>query len=461
MEMDLDDQFVELNNAFTSWLTGPTGNVTLNPKIGLTDLRTSSAGRGVVATAPLDEDETVFSVPRFSVLSVESSELHGKLGEELTSLGPWLALILVLIYETRLSSPWRPYIDVLPVSFNTLMYWANDELAELQASAVVAKIGKQDADELFRDKLWPIVKKHAGMFSDTIIAPGLAIDAIDSLLDAAHRMGSIIMSYSFDLEVVGERGGSDEDSDSDDDEDEGKFYKGMIPMADMLNADADRNNCRLFQTPTVLEMRTTRAVAAGDELFNDYGPLPRSDLLRRYGYITPNYAQYDVVEISSELIVGIAGKALDGSDKTERIDYLLDEDVLDDAFDIGTDLEISEEVLAVISNFLLTKGEFSVLKGKGKVAKPKKTPEVAKVLEEILEKRLGEYGTTVEDDENLLCEEGAQGRKKIAIEVRLGEKKILKGALEKVRGWALVESAKRAHSSQVGDERGEKRVKAR
>jgi hypothetical protein len=38
------------------------------------------------------------------------------------------------------------------------MYWTNDELAELQASAVVAKIGKQDADELFRDKLWPIVK---------------------------------------------------------------------------------------------------------------------------------------------------------------------------------------------------------------------------------------------------------------------------------------------------------------
>lgn len=46
MEMDLDDQF---NNAFTSWLTGPAINVTLNPKIGLTDLRASSAGRGVGA----------------------------------------------------------------------------------------------------------------------------------------------------------------------------------------------------------------------------------------------------------------------------------------------------------------------------------------------------------------------------------------------------------------------------
>lgn len=49
MKMDLDDQFVELNNAFTSWLTGSPSNVILNLKIGLTDLRASSAGRGVGA----------------------------------------------------------------------------------------------------------------------------------------------------------------------------------------------------------------------------------------------------------------------------------------------------------------------------------------------------------------------------------------------------------------------------
>ena len=28
--------------------------------------------------------------------------------------------------------------------------------------------------------------------------------------------------------------------------------------------------------------------------------LPRSDLLRRYGYITENYAQYDVAEITTQ-----------------------------------------------------------------------------------------------------------------------------------------------------------------
>lgn len=68
------------------------------------------------------------------------------------------ALILVLVYETRPSSPWKSYIDLLPRSFDTLMYWTADELAQLQGSAVVAKIGKEEADEVFRRELWPIVQ---------------------------------------------------------------------------------------------------------------------------------------------------------------------------------------------------------------------------------------------------------------------------------------------------------------
>ena len=49
-------------------------------------------------------------------------------------------------------------------------------------------------------------------------------------------------------------------------------------------------------------MKALTPIAAGQEIFNDYGSLPRSDLLRRYGYITRNYAKYDVVEISLDLI---------------------------------------------------------------------------------------------------------------------------------------------------------------
>lgn len=54
-------------------------------------------------------------------------------------------------------------------------------------------------------------------------------------------------------------------------------------------------------------MRAIKPIKAGDELFNDYGEIPRADLLRRYGYVTDNYAQYDVVELPLALICQAAG----------------------------------------------------------------------------------------------------------------------------------------------------------
>jgi SET domain-containing protein 6 len=53
----------------------------------------------------------------------------------------------------------------------------------------------------------------------------------------------------------------------------------------------------LFQEEEALVMRAIKPIKAGEEIFNDYGELPSSDLLRRYGYVTDNYAKYDVAEL--------------------------------------------------------------------------------------------------------------------------------------------------------------------
>lgn len=54
-------------------------------------------------------------------------------------------------------------------------------------------------------------------------------------------------------------------------------------------------------------MRSINDIKAGEELLNDYGQIPRADLLRRYGYITANYAKYDVVELPLGIICEAAG----------------------------------------------------------------------------------------------------------------------------------------------------------
>lgn len=51
-----------------------------------------------------------------------------------------------------------------------------------------------------------------------------------------------------------------------------------------------------------LTVATLRPIKAGEEILNYYGPHPNSELLRRYGYVTPKHSRYDVVELPWEMI---------------------------------------------------------------------------------------------------------------------------------------------------------------
>ena len=255
-----------------------------------------------------------------------------------------MALVLVLIYETRPQSEWRPYIDILPREFDTLMFWSPEELAVLEGSAVLGKIGRGEAEEEFRSILIPLLNTHRKHFQDTEISfdetSGEVIES--TLLSCAHRMASCIMSYSFDIRIFPQNycpsNNGDSNSESDADDEEIEHYKAMVPLADLLNADSDKSNARLFQCPTYLSMSSLCHIPTQAQLYNDYGPLPRSDLLRRYGYLTPGYAQYDVVELKGDLITEVVLKmhnpTLDYTEKLTRLELLIDEEMLEDTFDL-------------------------------------------------------------------------------------------------------------------------------
>jgi SET domain-containing protein 6 len=60
--------------------------------------------------------------------------------------------------------------------------------------------------------------------------------------------GSLIMAYAFDIDRDDAMDGSDNGTSEDDEfeeDDEDEPLKGMVPFADMLNADAVRNNVRV------------------------------------------------------------------------------------------------------------------------------------------------------------------------------------------------------------------------
>lgn len=155
--------------------------------------------------------------------------------DEQQALDSWSALILIMMYEFFLGpqSKWKPYIDVLPLTFDTPMFWSEEELSHLQASATVNKIGKADAEEMFRTRLIPAIRGNPSVFASS----GDCSD--EDLIGLAHRMGSTIMAYAFDLE--NEEAENDDESDGWVEDREGKSMMGMVAMADILNADAEFN----------------------------------------------------------------------------------------------------------------------------------------------------------------------------------------------------------------------------
>ncbi|GMG55698.1 unnamed protein product [Ambrosiozyma monospora] len=332
--------FTENTNKFHTWLSENFEK--LSPKIEIADLRDTNQGRGLIAKQDIEEDEVLFEMSRDAILNIETSQLskiNPENAEKLNNLTQWESLILVLAYEMMLGSEskWSPYFDVLPSGgFNSLMFWNDEELEHLKPSRVLSRIGKKEAEEMYH-KLVPGQCEELGV-------PELAKFLT---LEKFHVVASIIMSYSFDVDRpeevdLVENGeleketdeleeapeveptedddkednsssnieDEDEEEEDDDDEDEEQsniikndtFLKSMVPLADTLNANTTLFNATLKYTNHKLSMTATKPIPAGSQIYNIYGDLPNSEILRKYGYIELPNSQHEFAEIPIELV---------------------------------------------------------------------------------------------------------------------------------------------------------------
>ncbi|CDO69162.1 hypothetical protein BN946_scf185042.g64 [Trametes cinnabarina] len=396
----------------------------------------------------------------------------------------WAGLILCMMWEESrgTESKWSGYLAALPSKFDTPMFWGEEDLQELQGTAVVGKIGRDEAERNYHEKVAPAIKSRPDLFPEDNLSKFFS-------LERYHIMGSRILSRSFHVEqwkgehsedqekdddsgagnssamdidpadgagpagdvpaVENEEADAEElhleaDEDDEDDEDhEDPADVAMVPMADMLNARFESENAKLFYEERELRMVSTKPIKAGEEIWNTYGDPPNSDLLRRYGHVDvvplrPPLSGLgnpgDVVEVPADLVVSAVSEKVK-YDLQDRVDWWLEE-ADDDVFVFHTDCELPEEFISFTRLLLLPKDEWEKTAKKSKLPKPKVDRDVLDVASQVLEKRLTDYPTTVEEDEHLFASD-AFGRlslnKKHAVIVRLGEKRILQGALKDVR----------------------------
>lgn len=199
-----------------------------------------------MASQNIEEDEELFAIPRSLVLTTTTSDIPPAVLEPLNETGSWPPLIVTILYEYLREdrSPWRPYVQVLPTTFDSLMYWQHAELETLQTSAVVGKIGREQAEESWKETIIPVMLSHPKLFP---VGGQNDLEKTAELTKLAHMAGSLIMAYAFDIDRDQEMNGNKKDSEDEfEEDDEDEPLKGMVPFADMLNADAERNNVRFL-----------------------------------------------------------------------------------------------------------------------------------------------------------------------------------------------------------------------
>ncbi|KAB5531386.1 hypothetical protein GE09DRAFT_1064101 [Coniochaeta sp. 2T2.1] len=483
-----DQNFEQRTGAFLGWFKSLPG-ATFHKDIQIADLRPRDAGRGIVATADIEPETVLFTIPRKSIICTANSALPSQLPDVFAppeeqgdasgsaddespssaSQDSWTRLILVMMYEYFQSprSSWQPYLDILPSTFNTPMFWSADELAELQASSVVSRIGAAEAENMIAAKIIPVVRGNEAVFFPSGGAP-----SDEELMNLAGRIGSTIMAYAFDLEKDEDEEGGDEEDEWVEDR-EGKTELGMVPMADVLNADADFN-AHINHETDALTAVSLRRIRAGEEILNYYGPLPNGELLRRYGYVTAAHRRWDVVELSWSLVEAALMEVLGAlQDTWGKVAAQVDEEEVEDGFVIEWGSEepdaeghvddklefhgLPEELADQVKAFLKAGRKFDgSMAYKLSESETRKEVYLRSVLR-AMELRLAEYPTSLEADLQVQRTGHPSGRKGVALAVRIGEKTLLREAIR----WTGAEVAKLNRDVEMSDEPSAKRQRKR
>lgn len=230
-------------------------NAAVAPATGLPE------GDGLVAKRNLKRGEEVLRIPRSAMLV--SDHLTGTpFGKDfLMSEAPSLALTLALIVESQNpKSSFRPYIESLPPSFSTMLYFTLADCAELSGSPALSVAMRGFFDAV----------RHFFVLQKIIADAKAAGAAIEPLSWSLYRWASsAVHSRQNNVPLASGRPG-----------------RALIPLFDLANhSDSAAEVSTEYDAEAgACVCRAPKDTAAGQQFYIYYGARPQSDLLLFSGF---------------------------------------------------------------------------------------------------------------------------------------------------------------------------------
>ncbi|KAK7103751.1 actin-histidine N-methyltransferase-like [Littorina saxatilis] len=230
----------------------------------------SGYGHGLKATKDIKETDLIVKIPRSVMMTVDSA-LKSPLGElmkedKILQVMPNVTLAIHLLVE--LKSPdsfWKPYLDALPSSYSTPLYFSPEELQHLKGSPTLGNsitqyrsIARQYA------YFYRLLQKHPSA-SKLHISENFTFDDYRWAVSTVMTRQNLIPKQ----------------------DDPSKKTYGLIPLWDMCNhangvytTDFDtESNCSLCYAQ--------EDVTAGNQIFMFYGPRSNGEFLVHNGFVYP------------------------------------------------------------------------------------------------------------------------------------------------------------------------------
>ncbi|XP_016982700.1 actin-histidine N-methyltransferase [Drosophila rhopaloa] len=228
---------------------------------------------GLRATRQLEKEELVLSVPRALIFSEESKSncrLFGNM-QQATHLN--LAHDLVIEKIRGEASDWRPYIDVLPAKYNTVLYFSTKQMQRLRGTAACSMALRQCR---------VIAKQYAFLYRDAHILGNRTGN--DNRCFFLTKRGLCYQLYRWAVSTVMTR----QNLVPSESEGSPKFISALIPYWDMANHRPGKITSFYGSFSRQLECTAQEACAAGEQFFIYYGDRSNTDLLVHNGFVDVN-----------------------------------------------------------------------------------------------------------------------------------------------------------------------------
>ncbi|GFT00203.1 actin-histidine N-methyltransferase [Nephila pilipes] len=363
---------------------------------------------GAVAKVDIKEKEPFLKIPRKIMMS-EISAKNSRLGP-LISSDPILQHMpnvqVAMHLLTELLDPksfWLPYISILPSSYSTILYFSMNEIKELQKSPVL--------DEVFT-VIRSVVRQYCYFFQlfqrDTYarslnIGQYYTYDLYRWAVSSAMTRQNILPYIDGNQQVTS-----------------------LVPMFDMCNHASGNLSTDFDLKKDLLISYSFKSFCKDEEVCMFYGPRTNAEFMVHNGFVYPEN-EHDAVEIK----LGIGKNDPLSTKKNELCSklkvsvngpfFLHKQKLVNDELLKFLEINVmnTEDIEHILNekqaNVDLLSEEFSDLRRKA-----------LSFLKDRVNLLMKAYGTTVEEDEDLLKQSIPESiHQYLAVQLRIGEKKIL------------------------------------